>query len=129
MWIPRWIELAIQDIASHLGAIRKSLDEQANANSNEQPTDREDEREKTGVLRSIAQNIEAGNSSATTAHQENQRQQGELISAQWLLVWFTAGAFVAAGIYAAIAAFQLGQMIEATKQAKRSADVAACALK
>jgi hypothetical protein len=46
-----------------------------------------------------------------------------------LLAIFTLGAFAAAGIYACIAKKQLDQMIEATKQTKRSADTAACALR
>jgi hypothetical protein len=130
MW-PRRIEQFIEAIIARLSAIHESIDEQTDARTNEQTTKREDERQKTGVLRSIAQSIETGNNSATAAHQENQRQQGELISVQWWLVWCTAGAFVAASIYAAIAAYQgclmrrtyteLQQQTAAAQQAAKAA--------
>lgn len=57
------------------------------------------------------------------------RQQTLIGAATWATAFFTALAFAAAAYYACVARSQLDQMIEATKQAKRSADLAACALR
>jgi hypothetical protein len=104
--LPSQFKRLMELLRTQFSAVHEAINEQTNARTNEQTTKREDEGEKTRVLRSIAQSVETGNNSATTAHQENHRQQGELISAQWWLVWCTAGAFVAASIYATIAAYQ-----------------------
>jgi hypothetical protein len=129
MWIPRWIELATRDIVSHIGAIRKSIEEQAITSSDEKSSAREEERDTTGALRAIAHNIKTGNDSATTAHVQDQIQQRELIRAQWSTVKWTAGACIAAAVYALIAAYQGCQMKIATDAAAKSANTAACAPK
>lgn len=130
--LPSQFKKLLDTLRSQLSSIQEAINRQTNAKADEQATDRENEREHTRSLRSIAHEIEAGNNSSTAAHRENRKQQGELISAQWWTVRWTAGAFIAASVYALIAVFQgclmrqtYTEMQNQTKAARQAA-YAAC---
>jgi hypothetical protein len=95
-----------ETLRTALSSLRQAVDEQTNSAANEQSAARETEVEKVEILRSLAHHIETSNRSATTAHHVDHRRHGELVSAQWWTVRWTAGACIAALIYASIAAYQ-----------------------
>jgi hypothetical protein len=81
----------------------------------------------------IASSIETANKDVPVyekSQRDKEYEQGQrMLCAAWITGIATVLAFAAASIYACIAKGQLDQMIEATKQTKRSADIAACAMR
>ncbi|HEY1900916.1 MAG TPA: hypothetical protein VGG56_00670 [Terracidiphilus sp.] len=118
MWIPRRIELAIEAIASHLGEIKKSLNE--NKSAIDATNIRQDDAW-SGVGRQIAKMSpdDEYKRGANTYKHKGYRQQVVLNILTGFLMAATIGAFAAAGIYACIANRQLKKMDETYKEIQK----------
>jgi hypothetical protein len=117
-------------IRGDLGEAKKAADKQETAIRDATKACEEKERkQRITIARAIIR-------ASATIPKGEQAQRDKEYSLQWKMFWaavataiFTALAFAAAAVYAGYAKGQLAQLIEATKQAKRSADLAACALR
>jgi hypothetical protein len=111
MWdIPLRIERLFRAIENRLGAIQQTINEQTNTSMREQTADREEIQSSVRTLRSISDNIQAGNQQAETSSNQANGQQQELIRLQGRLVFWAASAFWAAFGYGAVALWQGCQM-------------------
>ncbi len=128
MWIPRKIEQFIEAIVSRLDLIEEAL---RNHNRTSDAADIRQENIWNEIGRRIAEvrPDDEYKRGANTYKYKSYRQQVVLNRLTLLLFCATTAAFLAAAYYACIAKSQLDQMRIATQQAKRSADIAACALK
>jgi hypothetical protein len=130
MWIPRWFKLVLDALHTESRVIKESLAKQENSVKNTSQAWEEKQRE---VGAAIAASIQA-HSNAATNYEKPQRDKEHRL--QWRMFWvalagtiFAAAAAAGAWYYATLAKGQLDQMIEATRQARKSADTAACALR
>ncbi|MDP9159845.1 MAG: hypothetical protein M3O09_06395 [Acidobacteriota bacterium] len=112
---------ASNGLREELAALRKSIDairDQKERQYQEQQTQRKLPQPPLGVEAEIYEKPDANRENEAKTHRNS------TLRAQWITAIATCAAFIAAAIYAGIAARQLGQMREATRQATIAADAA-----
>jgi hypothetical protein len=119
-----------ESLRSELSSIKETVKEQERTIRDASNAADQKRRELSGI---IASAIESANKDVPS-YEKNQRnkeyrQQRRVLRATGITAGATVLAFGAAAYYACVAKGQLDQMIEATKQTKRAADIAACALR
>ncbi len=122
MWVTRRIELFIESIISRLGAIRETIEDQRQTNSNANIRQHEDEE----LLRF---SFEKFLLEYKQAQEQNSRDNQKSYSIQKSLRNYTALAFLAASIYAAVAWWQGCTMHQTYTEIQQQTAAAECAAK
>lgn len=117
-------------IRSELSSIGQSIKESSSSIADKEVAKQETENNQRKEISHAIDKLAYQQNQSSDASEANQdRRHGQGLKPQWFTAIATIFAFLAAAIYAWEAHDQIEQMIKATQQAKRSADIAACALR
>lgn len=121
------LRIVLESIGNAIDLLRERLEQLTHSANVARDSHREDQKAIVSAIESLRvsddQRIE-DDRTKERRHQENLAEQGKHLSQQKRLTRWTAAAFIAAGIYALIAACQLHEMRQATFAAKESAHAA-----
>lgn len=104
--LPSQFKRLIETLRVHLGAIQEAVKKETDAAKDKKATEREEDQDTVGTLRSISDKLETGNQQHQASSEQEDRQQQQLINGQNRLVFWAALAFFAASGYGAVALWQ-----------------------
>jgi len=104
--LPSQFKRLIETLRVHLGAIQEAVKKETDSAKDEQATERKEDPDTVGALRSISDKLETGNQQSKASSEQGSRQQQQLINGQNRLVFWAALAFFAAFVYGAVAFWQ-----------------------
>ncbi|HEX4321206.1 MAG TPA: hypothetical protein VHZ52_09905 [Acidobacteriaceae bacterium] len=126
--LPSQFKRLIESFRAHGVLIQEALNEQGRATRDAAEAADEKWREVPGIIASNILGTAKDKESAEAYHQKSEGQQESLVKSQNKLVFWTRLAFIAAGIYAAIAGVQACEMRESTKATQQAVGIATITL-